>query len=241
VRGFTHKRLITLRSDTHFGWGIGRALLSRSVTSDWFNLLLIAALFSASMPTATHAGRCGTERAETFLGACRNAGPRVNIIQKEATTAEWKTYSNSKLGIEFLYRGNHEVVVGCHYNDNCVAIVGQSKDPNNYLVAFEIFNGTLDVVAAGHAVFQKESDHWIAKGRSANHPVELISGSGWVGLKSVVDCGIADDTGIHPGAGECLWVIVSDGRRSIVADTQGTSPVDQDTMRSIESLRFRAR
>jgi hypothetical protein len=215
-------------------------LLSRSVISDWFNLLLIA-LFFASMLTATHAGRCGTERAETSVEACSNAGPCVSIVRKEATTVEWKTYSNSKLGIEFSYRGNHEVVVGCHYNDNCVAIVGHSKDPNNYLVAFEVFNGTLDAVATGHAVFQKESNHWIAKGRNANHPVEPISGSGWVGLKSVVDRGIADNTGIHPAAGECLWAIVSDGRRSIVADTPGTSPVDQDTMRSIESLRFRAR
>jgi hypothetical protein len=166
-----------------------------------------------------------------------NAG----FVQSAADRTKWKLYLNSNAGIEFVYPSTRKVIVGCHYKKNCIALVGKTTRPADYVVAFEIFNGALDAVAVDQAVFQRVGDDWIAKGRNANHPVEPISGSGWRGLKSIVDCGISDNSGSHPGAGECLWVVMSDGKRSIVVDTQGTAPIDQDTMRSILSLRFRAR
>jgi hypothetical protein len=156
-----------------------------------------------------------------------------------ADKPEWKIYRDPNLRIEFSYPNNRYVIHGCHLNKKCAAVVATTARPNEYLVAFEAFDGALDTIAADHAVFQKDGDHWIAKGRTGKHPVEALSGSGWRGLKSVVDCGISDSSGFHAGAGECLWVVVSNGKRSIVADTQGTAPIDPDVMRSILSLRFR--
>jgi hypothetical protein len=54
-----------------------------------------------------------------------------------------------------------------------------------------------------------------------------------------VDCGISDSSGFHAGAGDCLWVVMSNGERSVVADTPGTTAIDQNTMRSVLSIRFR--
>jgi hypothetical protein len=164
-----------------------------------------------------------------------------SLVQFAVDKTAWRIYRDRNSEIEFLYPSNRKVIAGCHYRKNCIALVGKAAGPGDYIVAFEVFDGALDTVAVDQAVFQREGDHWIAKGRNANHSVEPISGSGWQGLRSIVDCGISDRVGPYIGAGECLWVVVSDGKRSIVADTQGTAPIDQDTMRSIMSLRFTAR
>jgi hypothetical protein len=155
-----------------------------------------------------------------------------------AAPAEWKIFRDPRLGIEFSYPGDRKAIVGCHASKNCVAVGAPVARPDDYLLAFEVFDGSLDTVAVDQAVFQKEGDHWIAKGRNGTYPVELLSGPGWKGLKSVVDCGVSDASGFHAAAGECLWVAASNGRRSVVADTQGTVAVGQDIMRSILSLRF---
>jgi hypothetical protein len=155
-----------------------------------------------------------------------------------AAPAEWRIFRDAKLGIEFSYPGDRKAIVGCHASKNCVAVGAPAARPDDYLLAFEVFDGSLDTVAVDQAVFQREGDHWIAKGRNGTYPVELLSGTGWKGLKSVVDCGVSDAAGFHAAAGECLWVVASNGKRSVVADTQGTVAVGQDIMRSILSLRF---
>jgi hypothetical protein len=168
-----------------------------------------------------------------------NTADDNGLVQLAAVDkTEWKIYRDLNLGIEFLYPNNRHIIHGCHLSKKCLALVATTARPDDYLVAFEVFDGALDTVAADHAVFQKDGDYWIAKGRTGKHAVETLSGSGWRGLKSVVDCGISDSNGFHAGAGECLWVVVSNGKRSIVADTQGTAPIDPDIMRSILSLRF---
>jgi hypothetical protein len=191
-----------------------------------FSAVVIAAAYAVG-PVIWHEGRAAEQRI--------NATNHSVVVQ---LAAQWKVFSDPKIGIEFSYPNNRKVVVGCHYQTNCVALIGRTTWPDDYLVAFAVFDGTLETVAVDQAVFQKEGDHWVAKGRNGTHRVEQISGPGWRGLKSVVDCGISDSTGFHAGAGKCLWVVVTDGKRSIVADTQGTAPIDQDTMRSIQSLRF---
>ena len=111
--------------------------------------------------------------------------------------------------------------------------------PNSeYLIAFEVFDGDLEKIAAEKVVFEKHNNVWIAKGRSGEHAVVPLAGRGWQGLTSTVDCGIADRKGFHAGAGECLWVVLSNGRRSVVVDTQGIVGNDAASMRSIESIRF---
>ena len=111
--------------------------------------------------------------------------------------------------------------------------------PNSeYLIAFEVFDGDLETIAVEQAVFEKYNNGWIAKGHAGEHAVVPLAGSDWQGLKSTVDCGMSDRQGFHAGAGECLWVVLSNGRRSVVVDTQGIVGNDEASLRSIESIRF---
>jgi hypothetical protein len=196
--------------------------------------IIAAAIIGVSGVVSVGLLHCFAEAA-----APTNADDHNDLMQLVAADKpEWKIYRDPNLGIEFSHPSNRYVTHGCHFSKKCAALVVTTGRLDDYLVAFEVFDGALDTVAADHAVFQKDGNHWIAKGRTGIHPVEPLWGSGWRGLKSVVDCGISDSNGFHAGAGECLWVVVSNGKRSIVADTQGTAPIDADIMRSILSLRF---
>ena len=155
-----------------------------------------------------------------------------------AGEAEWKTFRDTQLGIEFSYPGNRKVKLGCRGSKACVALVGDTMPGSEYLIAFEVFDGALEQVAVEKAVFDKNEKGWIAHGRSGVHPVEAMAGPGWQGIKAVVDCGVSDSQGFHAAAGECLWAVLSDGRRSVVVDTQGLAGNDEASMRSIQSLRF---
>ncbi len=152
--------------------------------------------------------------------------------------AAWKIFRDMRLGIEFSYPADRTAAVGCRGSRDCVALIGSPMPNSDYLIAFELFDGDLDTVAAEKAVFERRESGWIAMGRSGEHPVELLSGPAWRGLKAVVDCGISDAVGFHAGAGECLWVVLSNGRRAVVADTQGLVGIDEASMGSIQSIRF---
>jgi hypothetical protein len=156
-------------------------------------------------------------------------------------SSTWKRFSDPVLGIEFSYPDDRTVAKGCHGSDRCVALIGRPMPDSDYLVAFEVFDGDLETVAVERAVFRKRKDGWIARGRYTEHPVMPLSGPGWRGIKSVVTCGIATREGTHAAAGECLWVVLSTGKRSVVVDTQGIVGLDEQSRRSIESLRFNPR
>ena len=150
--------------------------------------------------------------------------------------AEWLIFRDGGLGIAFSYPSNRRVVRGCHGKKNCVALVGTGASSSDYLIAFELFRGGLETVAVERGIFYKKDDGWIAKRRADTYPAEPIVGPGWQGLRAVVDCGVSDSNGYHTG--ECQWVVLSNGSRSVVADTLGINGIDEDTMRSIRSIRF---
>jgi uncharacterized protein len=155
-----------------------------------------------------------------------------------AGQVKWKSFRDARLGIELSYPSNRAVKIGCHGSKNCIALIGKPMPDSDYLVAFEVFDGDLETVAVEKAVFEKQNDGWIARGRSGEHPVVPLAGPGWQGFKSTVDCGISDSSGFHAGAGECMWVVVSNGKRSVVVDTQGLVGIDEASMRSIQTIRF---
>lgn len=177
--------------------------------------------------------RCGDDQ------CLRNAYASRLAHLAGAGEAEWKTFRDTQLGIEFSYPGHRKVKLGCRGSKACVALVGDTLPGSEYLIAFEVFDGGLEQVAAEKAVFEKNEKGWIARGRSGVHPVEAIEGSGWQGIEAVVDCGVSDSQGFHAAAGECLWAVLSDGKRSVVVDTQGLAGNDEASMRSIQSFRFR--
>ena len=152
---------------------------------------------------------------------------------------DWKTFRDDNLGIEFSFPGNRKVKVGCRGSNNCIALIGKHMLNSEYLIAFEVFDGDLEKIATEKTVFEKKNKSvWIARGRFSEQPAVPFAGLGWQGLKSTVDCGISDKMGFHAGAGECLWVVISNDRRSVVADTQGIIGNDEASLRSIQSIRF---
>jgi uncharacterized protein len=171
--------------------------------------------------------------------SCLKSAYEHRLAQLAATPqAAWQTFRDTTLGIEFSYPSNGKVQVGCRRSKRCIALLGKPMANSEYLIAFEVFDGELEKIAAEQAVFEKHNNGWIAKGRSGEHAVVPLAGRGWQGLKATVDCGVSDRQGFHAGAGECLWVVLSNGRRSVVADTQGIVGNDAASMRSIQSLRF---
>lgn len=171
--------------------------------------------------------------------ACLKGAYESRLAQLATTKrAEWKTFRDSTLGIEFSYSINRKVKVGCRGSKNCIALIGKPMPDSEYLIAFEVFDGGLEKVAVEEAVFQKHNNGWIASGRFGQYPVEPLAGPGWKGIKSTVDCGISDSNGFHAAAGECMWVVLSNGNRSVVADTQGIVGIDEASMRSLHSIRL---
>src|SRR5215831_3345908 len=171
--------------------------------------------------------------------ACLQGAYEHRLAQLAATQqVKWQSFRDTRLGIEFSYPSNRQVKIGCHGSQNCIALIGKPMPHSVYLMAFEVFDGDLETVAVEHAVFAKKNDGWIARGRFGEYQVVPLSGPDWQGLKSIVDCGISDSKGFHAGAGECMWVVLSNGKRSVVVDTQGIVGIDEASMRSIQAVRF---
>jgi hypothetical protein len=148
-------------------------------------------------------------------------------------------FTDKQLGIAFSYPAQRNISTQCHDSKNCLALLDPTTpSPSDYLIAFEIFDGNLDQIAVEKAIFTKNGQNWTAQGRSGEYPAELIQGDGWQGIKAVVDCGVSDENGFHAAAGECLWAVLSNGKRSIVIDTQGLVGNDETSLRSIQSIKF---
>lgn len=158
----------------------------------------------------------------------------------EATGAAWQTYRDAKLGISFAYLANRRVVP-CPGTDrpNCVALLGPDMHNADYLIAFEMVDVPLEKAATDKAGFAQQDGKWITQnGPGMPQDVQSFSGKGWKGLKATIACGISDALGFHAGAGDCFWAVMSNGKRSVVLDTQGLVGTDPDTMRSVNSFQF---
>ncbi|SMG11615.1 hypothetical protein SAMN06265784_101497 [Paraburkholderia susongensis] len=167
---------------------------------------------------------------------------RIDAL-KRVKHASWTTYSNPALGISFEYLANRKVKTPCPVlgGDHCVAIVGRNMWNSDYFIAFEIFDGTLEATAEDQAVFDRDEDgKWITNaGPGPNVKAESFSGPGWKGLRATIVCGINDPaTGFHAVAGNCYWAVLSNGKRSAVADTQGIVGTDDATLHSVATFRF---
>jgi uncharacterized protein len=157
-------------------------------------------------------------------------------------TAGWKTYSDARLGISFEYLGNRRVkpcAVSAH-GQRCVMLLSRDMPNSDYLMAFDVVDGSLERVAEDTACMAEKDGKWVTScGMGSGEAVERFSGPGWKGMKAIIPCGISDkETGFHAAAGDCLWAVVSNDKRSVVVDTQGIVGTDSNTLRSLNSLRF---
>ncbi|QTC91127.1 hypothetical protein [Brevundimonas goettingensis] len=161
-----------------------------------------------------------------------------------ALPAGWKTYSDPALGIAFDYAPDRHTD-GCGDVGEgvvCIGLFGPGQGgEGEALIYFQPVDGSLDTVATEQAGFEKNAQGVLMTtyGRFEPVPVERFTARGGPGLKATVTCGTEDEeTGFHAAGGECLWAVVSDGTRSVVATTQGRIGLDADTMTSLNSVRF---
>jgi hypothetical protein len=166
--------------------------------------------------------------------------PTPAVAPSAAPTAatDHASFSDPALGIAFDYAAGRRTGP-CPEVDGagCVALF----EGDDHLISFLVKDGAVGAVAAAEAGFERNADGVLMTtyGRSAPVAVEPFSGSGWTGLKAVVTCGISDaETGFHAAGGECLWAVIGDGRRAVVASTQGVRGTDDETMRTLTSIRF---
>jgi len=122
----------------------------------------------------------------------------------------------------------------------CIEIHGRNFGGREMLVRLQVFDQSLERVAREQAGFEKKSGRWMTTyGRFEPVPVETFAGQGWTGMRAVVICGISDpETGFHAAAGECLWEVLSDGRRSILATTDGYGEPEDITRPLLATVRF---
>jgi uncharacterized protein len=148
----------------------------------------------------------------------------------------WKHYRDPHLGLAFDYPLGWAARPGCHGSRDCVAVFDDSGSVNAYRIAFEIFDGPLAAVAPTHSALHQAGETWVASGRDAARPAEPIEGGGWTGVRAVVGCGVT--SGGQSISSHCLWVAASDGRRTVIIDTQGLTAINDDIDRMARSLRL---
>lgn len=182
------------------------------------------------------------QRNQCANSAClqRSYDDRIAAL-KQIPPAGWKTYRDPGLGISFEYLANRQVKA-CPASEGkpCVAMIGRNMDNSDYLIEFTRVDGGLEEVATKEAGFEKNEDgHWMSTyGRGVPQAVESFEGHGWKGMHATITCGISDEAGFHAAGGDCYWAVMSDGKRSIVADTEGVVGTDEATMHSVQTLRF---
>ena len=153
-------------------------------------------------------------------------------------TFDWKTYFDKHLGIQFMYPGNRTVNLE---KNNITIRSGLMPDGIDYIIHFELGNGGFEQAVKETGIFEEtKKGEWVAAiGRFESPIAEKISGAGWSGLKAHVTCGISDkETGFHAAAGECLWILISDGTHYLLADTQGIMGLDENTLKTVMSIKF---
>ena len=159
--------------------------------------------------------------------------------------AGWKTYSDATTGIAFDYAPDRRTG-DCPDIDEgtvCVALFGPGPGEGGEteaLMYFQPVDGTLDTVAREQAGFEKNEQGVLMTtyGRFEPVPIETFATRAGPGLKATVVCGINDENGFHAGAGDCLWAVAGDGTHAVVATTQGRIGLDDDTLKSLTSVRF---
>jgi uncharacterized protein len=149
----------------------------------------------------------------------------------------WKTYTDKTLGISLDYPSNRTVKVDNKYKR--VNITGPSLIGASYYISFELSQGDFKKAIRNTEIFERQNGKWVAIiGPGNNEAADMIAGNGWKGIKTIISCGVSDkETGIH-ATGECLWAILSDGKRYAVANTQGMVEIDNRIIKTIMSFHF---
>lgn len=115
------------------------------------------------------------------------------------------------------------------------------EDWISVLLSIDVHDGPLEAVAAEHAGFVRQTDGRLMTtyGRFMPMPVEAFEINGRSALRATNSCGISDpETGFHAGAGECLTVVISDGRRTVIVGSSGFHRALEPTEALLPTIRF---
>jgi len=118
---------------------------------------------------------------------------------------------------------------------------GQPR-PEDYALEICSVEKGLNDAAYDSGIFDKsDKDNWITiAGPGSSKTADVISQEGWHGIQAIIDCGIDDPTtGFHAAAGDCYWAVASNGRRSLIVDTQGLYRDFDIVSRIMKSLRLK--
>lgn len=170
--------------------------------------------------------------------AARAAASATTTVASPAAAGDRTVFSDPGLGIAFDHASARRTGP-CPDGEEagCVALFEGDK----HVISLQLKDGAVGAVAAAEAGFERNADGVLMTtyGRFAPVPVEPFSGPGWTGLRARVICGVSDEeTGFHAAGGECLGAVIGDGERAVVASTQGILGLDDDTMRTLTSIRF---
>jgi uncharacterized protein len=126
------------------------------------------------------------------------------------------------------------------YRSRCIEIHGRNFGAREMLVRLRVFDLPLERVAQDEAGFERKDGRWMTTyGRFEPVPVETFAGVGWTGMRATVICGTSDpETGFHAAGGECLWEVLSDGRHTILATTDGYGEPEEVTKPLLATVRF---
>jgi uncharacterized protein len=155
-------------------------------------------------------------------------------------SAGWKTWRDPRLGLSFEYFGNRRVKPCRARLERCVMLVDRALGIGETNIQFEVFDGGLEKTARDQHVFELEGDRWmIHAGPGQPQETERFSGPGWRGMRASIICGVdLPKSGYHAAAGECLWAVLSNGRRSVVVRSDGFTGGDEKALRSVTTLKF---
>jgi uncharacterized protein len=176
---------------------------------------------------------CGDSRCLTDL-----YGQRIAAL-KAAQPAGWSHYSDRSLGVSFDLLANRSVQP-CDGQPSCLSIRGWLNAQRLELIEISVLNGPIEKAAREQALYEFKDGRWMTTaGPGQPVPVERFNADGLAGMRATVTCGLEDkETGYHAGAGDCLSVVLSNGKRSVVIDVEGRSSDIPATLRTVNSVRL---
>lgn len=189
--------------------------------------------------TVAACGPAGTDTAPVKASA---APPEPAVASPPVATETGRVTGPDGLGVTFEHAAGLDLRP-CEDNaPRCRTLVDPTAEPYlRDLLTVQIFDGPLEAVAASEGGFLRNAEGRLMTtyGRFEPVPVERFEVHGKPGMRAVITCGISDpETGFHAAAGECLWAVVSDGRRSAVISSSGFGNGLDAAGVAVPSLRF---
>jgi hypothetical protein len=156
-----------------------------------------------------------------------------------STAATMQTVTETPLGITLQIPAGAQIQP-CHDEVRCIEVHGLLRGHATMLVRLQAFDAPLEKVARDNADFDVIDGKWVTTaGPGMPLPVETLRTPNWTEMRATIACGVSSPkSGFHAAGGECLWAVVSNGKRSLLANTDDYANPQSVTAPMISSVRF---